>query len=86
MLLGALPMVVVLLTRGIGTGDVKLAAALGATAAIVHPLAALGTVFVAAVTSSTYAGIRGLRRLALGPWLWAGFAVATLLASIGTRR
>lgn len=82
LLLGGAPMLVVLLTRGIGVGDVKLAAVLGATAALVHPLAALATIFVTALASSTYAAARRVRRLALGPWLWSGFAICTLVASL----
>ena len=75
-------MLAVLLVRGIGIGDVKFAAVLGAAAALVHPLAALATVFLAALGSSSSAAARRLRRLPLGPWLWTGFAISTLVATI----
>ena len=85
LLLGGLPILVALLTRatgaGVGVGDVKFAAVLGAAAGLVHPLAALATVFLGALGSSTYAAVRRIRRLPLGPWLWGGFALSTVLAS-----
>jgi leader peptidase (prepilin peptidase) / N-methyltransferase len=80
--LAFIPLAVVLLTRGVGMGDVKMAAVLGAAGGLVHPLVGLATVFLMALCS----GIVGLttrrQRLALGPWLWGAFIVASSVASI----
>lgn len=80
--LAAAPLMAVLLTRGIGLGDVKMAAALGAAAGLVHPLAAVSTVFVTAMTSSVFGALTGTRRLRLGPWLWAGFIASSIAFGI----
>lgn len=80
--LAFVPVAVVLLTRGVGMGDLKMAGVLGAAGGLLHPLVGLATVFLMAVTT----GIVGLttrsKRLALGPWLWGAFLVASSAAAV----
>lgn len=80
--LAFIPIAVVLLVRGIGMGDLKMAGVLGAAGGLIHPLVGLATVFLMALTT----GIVGLttrsKRLALGPWLWGAFVVSSSLAAI----
>lgn len=71
------------LSRGVGLGDVKLAAALGCS---VGPLAVLAAPAAVGIAAATAAGVGySLRkaRLALGPALWLGWAVATAAAAKG---
>lgn len=78
-------MLAVRLHRGVGMGDVKLAAAVGAgTGAVAVPLAPLA-VAVAALAAGCFGLATGRRRLPLGPALWMGWAVALALAPVGTR-
>lgn len=81
-LAGAVPLLWVRLSRGLGMGDVKFAGALGAVAGLVHPVLALVAVFIAAAASGTYGLVRGHSRLALGPWLWGGLVAALALSPI----
>jgi prepilin signal peptidase PulO-like enzyme (type II secretory pathway) len=81
-LLGGLPFLAVLLTRGLGIGDVKLAFVLGAAAGLVHALAAPAMAFVTALATSLYAAARGVRRLPLGPWLWSAFVLSSGVAAL----
>lgn len=80
--LAFVPIAVVLLTRGIGMGDVKMASVLGAAGGLIHPLVGLATVFLMALAS----GVAGLtthrQRLALGPWMWGAFIVASSAAAV----
>ncbi len=79
-LLGAAaPMLAVRLHRGIGMGDVKLAAVLGAAGGLVHPSLGVALVFVAALGSGLYGVVRHRNRLALGPWLWTAWATVTAM-------
>ncbi len=80
--LAALPMLIVLLTRGIGIGDVKMAAVVGGAAGIVHPLAAIGAVFAMALASGLYGMATGRHRVALGPWLWGGLLASTTATTV----
>ena len=80
--LGTLPLLILLLTRGIGMGDVKMAAVVGGAAGIVHPLAAIGAVFAMALGSGTYGIVTKQSRVALGPWLWGGLVVSTSVAAV----
>lgn len=82
--LAAAPMSAVVLGRGVGMGDLKLAAALGAAGGFVHPGVGLGGVFVAALCSAAFARSRGIARLALAPWLWGGWLVAAAAALVQT--
>jgi len=86
-LLGGAPLLWVRLSRGIGMGDVKFAAALGAAGGLIHPLTSLVAVFIASGASGAYAIIRHRARMVLGPWLWGGFvaglAVSPLITASG---
>ena len=79
---GAL-MLLVRLTRGVGMGDVKMAAVVGTSASastttlIAAPIAIAAAAFVAA----TYGFITSERRVALGPSLWVGWASALVLVT-----
>ncbi|MEY4174494.1 MAG: Type leader peptidase family [Actinomycetota bacterium] len=76
-------MLVVRLSRGVGMGDVKLAAAVGAgTGGLALPLAPL-SIAVAALVAGTFGLAAGRRRLPLGPSLWFGWSVALLAARLG---
>ncbi len=77
-----MPLLIVLLTRGIGMGDVKMAAVVGGVAGIVHPLAAAGAVFAMALGSGFYGIVTRRSRVALGPWLWGGLVVSTSVAAV----
>ena len=81
MIAGALLMCV-RLARGVGMGDVKMAAVVGASvgASTTTVLAAPTAIAVAAFTAATYGLVANRRRLPLGPSLWCGWAV-TLVAS-----
>lgn len=80
MLGAAVPMLAVRLQRGIGMGDVKLAAVLGAAGGLVHPSLGLALVFVAALGSGLYGTVRHRPKLALGPWLWTAWSAVTVAA------
>lgn len=74
--LGAgLPLLIVRLHRGLGMGDVKLAAVLGATAGLVHPLAAPTALAIGAFAAGMTGLVARRQRLALGPSLWVGWAI-----------
>ncbi len=62
------------LARGLGMGDVKMAAALGAAVAPRALVAAPAAVAVAAFTAAGVGLALGRTRLALGPSLWVGWA------------
>lgn len=70
------------LTRGVGMGDVKMAAVVGASvgASTTAVLAAPSAIAIAAFSSATYGYIASRRRVPLGPFLWLGWA-ATLAAA-----
>ncbi len=75
-------MLCVRLTRGVGMGDVKMAAVVGASAAastssLIAPATAIA---IAALAAASYGFIANRQRVPLGPFLWLGWA-ATLTAS-----
>lgn len=74
--MAAFPLWAVRYGRGLGLGDVKLAAVLGAAVGLVHPFAGLAVVWCAAVASGIFALTTRRNRLVLGPWLWAGYVAA----------
>ena len=78
---GAL-MLSVRLARGVGMGDVKMAAVVGASvgASTTTVLAAPIAIAIAAFIAATYGFRANRRRLPLGPSLWLGWAAA-LVAS-----
>lgn len=71
------------LLRGIGMGDVKEAAVVGASVGVVTPAAAALAIAVAAATAGAVGVIARRRTLPLGPALWLGWAVALLATSMG---
>ncbi|MCB1002324.1 MAG: prepilin peptidase [Acidimicrobiales bacterium] len=92
MSMAAVPLWVVRYGRGLAFGDVKFAAVLGAATGLVHPYAGVVVVWVAALSAGVFALRTGRRRLAFGPWLWAGYltggvvvVVVQALLSIGGR-
>jgi len=83
--LAFIPIAVVLLTRGVGMGDVKMAGVLGAAGGLIHPLVGLATVFLMALSTGIVGLTTRYKRLALGPWLWAAFVVASSVAAVVLR-
>ncbi len=81
-LMATLPLWIVRYGKGLGLGDVKFAAVLGAAAGLVHPFAGLVVVWTAALASGVFALRTRRTRLALGPWLWAGFVVSGIVAIV----
>jgi hypothetical protein len=80
LLLGGLPLLVVRIRRGLGMGDVKLGAVLGAAGGLVHPFVAAAATFLAALAAGGVGALLHRRRLALGPWWWSAWVVATVIA------
>lgn len=80
---GGAPLLVVHLRRGIGMGDVKFAAVLGAAGGLVGPWVAPLTVLVGALLSATVGVITRRDRLALGPWWWASWVTVTVITLTG---
>ncbi|MEN9504746.1 MAG: hypothetical protein RI958_672 [Actinomycetota bacterium] len=72
--------------HGIGLGDVKFAAALGAIGGLVGPLVGLVGLGFAAVSAAAVGAAVRRRRMALAPWLWAGSAAATALHLVAAGR
>jgi leader peptidase (prepilin peptidase)/N-methyltransferase len=62
--------------RGLGMGDVKMAAAMGLGLGSVHVIAAPLAIAVAAFAASLFGAMAHRRRLVLGPSLWLGWIVA----------
>lgn len=81
-LMAALPLWLVRYGKGVGIGDVKFAAVLGAAGGLIHPFAGLVVVWCAALASGVFAYCTRRHRLALGPWLWAGFVAAAGVAVV----
>jgi leader peptidase (prepilin peptidase)/N-methyltransferase len=77
------PMLLVRLSRGIGMGDVKMAAVVGASTGTVSLVAAPTAIAVAALAGSAYGLLARRRRIAMGPALWVGWAVALGAATAG---
>lgn len=76
-------MLVVHLSRGVGLGDVKLAAVVGASCGTSALAAAPLAIAVAAIAAAATGLLTRRTRLPLGPSLWAGWAVATAAAGAG---
>ena len=64
---------------GLGMGDVKLAAVLGAAGGLVDARVGLATVFLAALAASTFAALTHRRWMALGPWLFVAWLVTLVV-------
>ena len=82
LLVGGGLLLLVQLVRGVGMGDVKMAGVVGASTGTFHLLAAPAAIAVAAFTASAYAVAARRQRLALGPALWLGWAVALLTVAL----
>lgn len=76
LVLGGGLMLLVRLTRGVGMGDVKMGAVVGASAGAVELMAAPVALAVASFAGATFGVITRRQRLPLGPALWLGWAVA----------
>ncbi|MFZ4719755.1 MAG: prepilin peptidase [Ilumatobacteraceae bacterium] len=85
--MGALVALALMLTArlrgGVGLGDVKAAGVVGAAAGVLAVTAALVAIAVASGTAAMVGVIRRRAALPLGPSLWFGWAVATVLATMG---
>ena len=69
---------------GLGRGDVRLAGLLGLTAGALSPSTAWWALAIALVTAAAWATItRPIGRIALAPWLTAGWLVAVLAFTHG---
>ena len=78
--MAAAPLWVVRYGKGLALGDVKFAAVLGAATGLVHPFAGVVVVWAAALSAGVFAVATGRRKLAFGPWLWAGYVTAGAIA------
>lgn len=76
-------MLVVRLTRGIGMGDVKMAAVVGASTGATAVVAAPLAITVAALVAVAYGRLARRERLPLGPALWAGWAISLAAFTAG---
>ena len=85
LIVAAFPLFAIRYGHGLAIADVKMAGVLGAAGGLIHPIVGLITVFVAALSSGVFALIHNRNRLALGPWLWAGFGVACTMGIVFVR-
>lgn len=85
LIVAAFPLLAIRYGNGLAMGDVKMAGVLGAAGGLIHPVVGLITVFVAALSSGIFALIHNRKRLALGPWLWAGFGTACAIGIVFVR-
>ncbi len=71
------------LTRGIGMGDVKMAAVVGASAgaSTTSMLAAPVAIAIAALAGAAYGSVTNRHRVPLGPSLWLGWAAILVVHS-----
>lgn len=76
-------LLIVRLARGIGMGDVKMGAAVGASSGSLVLLAAPVAVALSSFSVAVFGLVSGRRRVALGPWLWLGWAAALGLVHVG---
>lgn len=76
-------MLSVRITRGVGMGDVKMAAVVGASAGActTSVLAPATAIAIAALVGAIYGFVSNRRRVPFGPALWFGWAVAIALTS-----
>ena len=85
LIIAAFPLFAIRYGHGLAMGDVKMAGVLGAAGGLIHPVVGLITVFVAALSSGVFALVHHRNRLALGPWLWAGFGTACTIGIVFVR-
>ena len=83
LILAAGVMLCVRLTRGVGMGDVKMAAVVGASAGACTTslLAPATAIAIAALAGATYGFIANRQRVPFGPSLWFGWAATIALAA-----
>lgn len=74
-------MLLVRLSRGVGMGDVKMAAVIGASSGSLAPVAAPCALAITAVVAATYGAVTRRPSLALGPALWLGWAIGVACAT-----
>jgi len=74
------------LARGIGMGDVKMAAVVGASVAPMSMMAAPIALAIGAATAGVWGLVARRRALPLGPFLWFGWAVASYGVALGWLR
>lgn len=75
-------LMLVRLARGVGMGDVKMAAAIGASVGTLHAMAAPLAIAITAFVAAIYGTMARRARVALGPALWFGWAVAVAASPI----
>ncbi len=77
-------MLCVRMTRGVGMGDVKMAAVVGASAGTCTTslAAAAAAIAIAAFAGAAYGFVSDRRRVPFGPSLWFGWAATVALASL----
>ena len=80
-----LPMLFVRLARGVGMGDVKAAAVIGAQLGVRSFTAPAVAVAVAALLAAGAGALMHRQRLALGPCLWIGWCAAQAAVEMGWR-
>lgn len=76
-------MLLVRMTRGVGMGDVKMAAVIGASTGAAALVAAPLAIAIAALVAVMYGLLAHRRRLPLGPALWAGWAISLAAVAAG---
>ncbi len=76
-------MLLVRLTRGIGMGDVKMAAVVGASTGATAVVAAPLAIAIAALVAVVCGVLTHRQRLPLGPALWAGWAISLAAVAAG---
>ena len=76
-------MLVVRLARGVGMGDVKMAAAVGIGVGMVSIDRAAVAIAVAALVAAAWGKAHHRNSLPLGPSLWFGWATTVALAAFG---
>jgi leader peptidase (prepilin peptidase)/N-methyltransferase len=76
-------MLLVRAIRGVGMGDVKMAAVVGASTGATALMAAPLAIAVAAFAAALYGLVARRQRLPLGPALWAGWALSLAAVAAG---
>ena len=76
-------MLLVQVRRGVGMGDVKMSAVVGASAGSMAILGAPIAIAIASLVAASCGLVSRQRRMALGPALWLGWATALFVLSAG---
>lgn len=76
-------MLLVRMIRGVGMGDVKMAAVIGASTGATAVVAAPLAIAIAALVAVVYGLLARRQRLPLGPALWAGWAISLAAVAAG---